>query len=129
MDDYISREAVSRYLKGYSEKECNSDSPYGMITSRVLDKAERAISEMPAADVQSDKRWISVEDKLPIEYGPVLCYARSTSGEGNLCIMGVLRMGEFWFLQVHGPQLSFPQLQLKVTHWMPIPDPPKGGKT
>ena len=52
MIEYISREAVVRYLKGYSEKECNSNSPYGMITSSVLNKVERALSEMPAADVQ-----------------------------------------------------------------------------
>lgn len=59
MDEYISRESVVRYLKGYSEKECNSNSPYGMITSSVLSKAERAISKMPAADVQPVKhgRW------------------------------------------------------------------------
>ena len=52
MDEHISREAVVRYLKGYSEKECNSNSPYGMIISSVLNKVERALSEMPAADVQ-----------------------------------------------------------------------------
>ena len=59
MDDYISREAAVRYLKGYSEKELNKNSPFGMITSSVLDKAERALSEMPAADVQPVKlgRW------------------------------------------------------------------------
>ena len=59
MDDYISREAVVRYLKGFSEKELNSKGNFGMITSSVLDKAERAISEMPAADVQPVKhgRW------------------------------------------------------------------------
>ena len=60
MDEYISREAVVRYLKGYSEKELNKGGNFGMITSSVLDKAERAISEMPSADVQPVKhaRWI-----------------------------------------------------------------------
>lgn len=72
-------------------------------------------------------RWISVEDKLPIEQGPVLCYARSTTGEGNYRILGTLRNGEFWFLQVDGTQHSFPCLHLKVTHWMPLPDPPVDG--
>ena len=59
MDEYISREAVVRYLKGYSEKELNSRGNFGMITSSVLDKAERAISEMPTAHVQPVKhgRW------------------------------------------------------------------------
>lgn len=76
-------------------------------------------------DVQPVDRWISVEDKLPIEQGPVLCYARSTTGEGNYRILGTLRNGEFWFLQVDGTQLSFPNLCLEVTHWMPLPEPPK----
>ena len=64
MAEYIEREAVVRYLKGYSEKELNSMSPYGMITSKVLDKAERALSEMPAADVQPIRRgeWIDMGD-------------------------------------------------------------------
>lgn len=69
--------------------------------------------------------WISCEDRLPIEQGPVLCYARSTTGEGNYRILGTLRNGEFWFLQVDGTQLSFPNLCLEVTHWMPLPEPPK----
>lgn len=60
MDDYISREAVIRHLKGCSEKELNKNSPFGMITSSVLNKMERAFSEMPAADVQPVKhgQWI-----------------------------------------------------------------------
>ena len=62
MDEYISREAVVRYLKGYSEKELNSRGNFGMITSSVLDKAERAISELPTADVQPVKhgQWINL---------------------------------------------------------------------
>ena len=87
----------------------------------------KTIKEFPVADVQPVNQWISVEDKLPIEQGPVLCYARSTTGEGNYRILGTLRNGEFWFLQVDGTQLSFPCLHLKVTHWMPLPDPPVDG--
>lgn len=66
MNKYISREAVVRYLKEYSEKECNSNSPYGMITSSVLNKAERAISELPAADVQPARfaRWIDLDNRI-----------------------------------------------------------------
>lgn len=69
MDEYISREAVVRYLKGYSEKELNKGGNFGMITSSVLDKAERAISEMPSADVQPVKhgRWIDFPECLEYE--------------------------------------------------------------
>ena len=55
MDEFISREAVVRYLKEFSEKELNSSGSFGMITYSVLNKAERTISEMPAADVQPVK--------------------------------------------------------------------------
>ena len=63
MAEYIEKDAIVHYLKGYSEKELNSMSPYGMITSRVLDKVERALSEMSAADVQPVDR-----DSLQIVY-------------------------------------------------------------
>lgn len=65
-DEYISREAVVRYLKGYSEKECNSNSPYGMITSSVLNKVERALSEMPSADVQPVKHGMWIETHISL---------------------------------------------------------------
>lgn len=59
MGEYISREAVVLYLKRYSEKEWNPSSLYGMMTSSVLHKAERAMLELPAADVQPVKtsKW------------------------------------------------------------------------
>ena len=52
MVEFISKGAVERLLRYLSEKELNSRSSYGLITYDVLNKAERAISEMPAADVQ-----------------------------------------------------------------------------
>ena len=69
--------------------------------------------------------WISCEDRLPIDKGPVLCYAQSVTGEGYVYIIGLLRNGKFWFMQSDGELLSFPCLCLEVTHWMPLPEPPK----
>ena len=117
MDEYISRE-------DYCEENCGKENREG-----YKECTNCGMLNVPTADVQPINQWISVEDKLPIEQGPVLCYARSTTGEGNYRILGTLRNGEFWFLQVDGTQLSFPCLQLKVTHWMPLPKPPKDGDT
>ena len=69
MDEYISREAAVRYLKGYSEKELNWNHDFGKVTSSVLDKAERAISEMPPADVQPVRhgRWVKSATQKHVE--------------------------------------------------------------
>ena len=96
---------------------------------KTIESMIDVVGAVEAADVQPVDRWISIEERLPIECGPVLCYARSTTGEGNFRILGALRNGEFWFLQVDGTQLSFPNLCLEVTLWMPLPEPPKDGDT
>ena len=136
MDEYISREmAIKKLQMQLLNLEADQDKgEYSELCENrgardALDEAIYDIRTIKAADVQPVSQWISVEDKLPIEQGPVLCYARSTTGEGNCRILGTLRNGEFWFLQVDGTQLSFPCLQLKVTHWMPLPKPPKDGDT
>jgi hypothetical protein len=122
MDEYISREAVVRYLKGYSEKELNSSS-FGMITSSVLNKAERAISEMPAADVQPVNHWISVKDRLPeiadnsYKSDVLLCY--SMDGE------------RLWFSTYEENGFGQRGFEVEkyygvnVTHWMPLPQKPE----
>lgn len=113
MVEYISREAVVRYLKGYSEKECNSNSPYGMITSSVLNKAERALSEMPAADVQSVDRWISVKDRFPDEDGWYL-----------VCKHNRIRVAE-WCKDCWYNESDLPIDDCTITYWKPLPEPPQ----
>jgi len=74
--------------------------------------------------------WISCEERLPEENILVLCYARSTTGEGKNYFLGVLANGEFWFLKVNNiGHVSFPMLHWEVTHWQPLPEPPKDGDT
>lgn len=74
--------------------------------------------------------WISCEDRLPSENTLVLCYARSTTGEGNSYFLGALALGEFWFLKVNDiGHVSCPVLHWEVTHWQPLPEPPKDGDT
>lgn len=73
-----------------------------------------------------DRQWISVEDRLPSENTLVLCYARSTTGEGKSYFLGALAHGEFWFLKVNDiGHVSCPVLHWEVTHWQPLPESPK----
>ena len=74
--------------------------------------------------------WISCEDRLPGENTLVLCYARSTTGEGNQYFIGAIAHGEFWFLKVYDiGRVSHPVHYWEVTHWQPLPKPPKDGDT
>lgn len=69
----------------------------------------------PAAASQ----WISVEDKLPDRFKPVIvCYTR---GKGTLKALrveqGYKGFNDCW--NVYGCQTK------SVTHWMPMPEPPE----
>lgn len=66
MDEYISREAVVRYLEDYSNREACKPHPFSTITTSVLDKAKRAISEMSAADVQPVRRGKWTKEDIPV---------------------------------------------------------------
>ena len=126
----IMKGAEKMYINGEWKSETEVQAYVSRLENKIpkYDKAiSRDIELIDWLRTMPQNRWISVEDKLPIECGPVLCFARSTTGEGNFRILGTLRNGEFWFLQVDGTQFSFPNLHLEVTHWMPLPDPPADG--
>lgn len=69
--------------------------------------------------------WISVKDKMPkIASQRYLCY----------CDGGLVRVGYYWWhdgsrtkagWQMDAPFKSFEDYDYNVTHWMPLPSPPK----
>lgn len=138
MDEYISKEKAIKELREVYENEYPTAS--GDFDEYASHDVPNVLKNMPAADVQPVKRgkwdtrdsggWISCEDRLPKENILVLCYARSTTGEGNSCFLGAIVHGEFWFLQVNDiGHVSFPVPHWEVTHWQPLPKSPKGGDT
>lgn len=57
--------------------------------------------------------WISVEDRLPDMYKSVIvCTARGTVEQGWLTVYGN------W-------ECAVGVYSIQVTHWMPLPEPPK----
>lgn len=91
-----------------------------MITFSVLNKAERAISEMPALDVQPVNDWISVKDRLPksTRYD---CYCFLVT-DGDLIHMAYFVENE-WMFADSGQAKN--KMFYEVTHWMPLPEPPE----
>ena len=98
------------------EKDCFYDCPYYLCDNGCFELKCDAFTYNQQLEAQVPK-WISVEERLPEEPGEVLmvlygrvciawyhCDGRFESGSGYVWTAG---MGE-------------------VTHWMPLPEPPKG---
>ena len=63
------------------------------------------------------QEWISVEERLPEREGKYLGYTI----KGTIAICNY----QSYFITKEGA-LSKPQFDYWVTHWMPLPEPPKG---
>ena len=85
---------------------------YDNSVDELLDKAADAIEEL------SKPRWIPVTERLPEKRKWVLCTCRSN-------IVDVLRYenAEWYHDPTHIYMFEF------VTHWMPLPTPPKEAET
>lgn len=72
------------------------------------------------------QQWIPVSERLPDDNTPVLVYCVNTTIQGGAVRhMGSLDSGKFWFLKTKPDLVSFPFHDWKVTHWMPLPEPPQ----
>lgn len=124
MDDYISRAAFRQELIDtpfYPRCETTPDM-LTTIQDRLNDTLE-LLDHFPAADVRPV--WISVADKLPEKERAIyLCF--TDAGVVCECRWTNNRFGlgesENWGWSL----MDTPQYQ-KVTHWMPLPEPPEGG--
>ena len=75
------------------------------------------------AGYRKQSEWISVEERLPEDEKEVLCYYGFDRGDGDLGMMftGVLS----YFCFDPSPHWQHAYIGLTVTHWMPLPEPPK----
>ena len=137
MTEYIEREAISEEIRKYYYKNPPNFS-YGEGFDRGLDRAQRAILDAPSADVAPVQKWISVKDRLPemgehyqsedvlvcIDYRPD---DPDTTQDSYVSIDHVdfncFGQGEF-SCERDDPRDGEPS-PCFVTHWMPIPEPPK----
>lgn len=111
MTEYIARDGV------LAEYDHQHQGPPG--------GARKIIAEYPAADVVERPRWIPVGERLPKDEKEVLaCYGFRRDGEMNemrfiqpLCYLRFDKDPHWQYAGFNG---------LEVTHWMPLPEPPKG---
>lgn len=77
-------------------------------------------------NVRNKDGWISVEERLPDNNGPVLCWVKSTTiASGETYIIGSCS-NKCWFLQTYEiGHHHFPVKDYEVAAWQPLPEPYK----
>lgn len=106
MAEYIEREAAIKAI--YDSDPNGIRRTLGFNVGQI----EEALRAAPAVSVP---QWISVKDRLPKYENPVL------AGNAELCFVNTA-----WY-HVATRRWELPSgFFCEVTHWMPLPEPPKG---
>ena len=108
MDEYINRERArfeaKRYFKNIDEIQEDLDMLFCML---------------PAENVAPVQGWISVDDELPEIGGYVVCIAKRNTFSRFMPMVAIIEKNG-WVNPITEQYIS------EVTHWMPLPAPPKG---
>ena len=102
----------NNFQKGFIEKIADH-----LIANGVRLEEKQAISD--------ENKWIPVSERLPEKHGkPYVCWLTFPSGGAFPHILNWHEFGDNGY--VKGKHFSDEGLDgMKVTHWMPIPEPPK----
>lgn len=109
-------ERFTKKVDGVWTALCNYGSPpYPVVTQEIIDRLAAYEDTGLAPEEVQQMRWIPVEERLPEEKQRVIvrCERVGTS-------VGWILWGN-WMTDI-GPGAG------KVTHWMPLPSPPKEEK-
>ena len=72
------------------------------------------------------RQWISVNDRMPDDYDNFMLAIVSGKPQSNIMLMGAVQLAMYssedgWIIE------EYPEWNgAVVTHWMPLPEPPKG---
>ena len=113
------------------------------------DKVKELIRGSLSVDTDADKEyvcglideisssWISVKDRMPEQAG-YRCLVSAEYGDGKRCVFTAFTgYGDFkqWYTyecmymaKINSPSDNKVHPNYKITHWMPLPEPPKEGE-
>ena len=92
----------------FSAIECQTD-----LKRDCADLIKRLEAQQP--------KWISVEERLPERYTPVLGYIKKEDTEAYIAHVVVLD-GGYW---AKDTGVYYDDVGGFITHWMPLPEPPE----
>lgn len=106
--------------------------PIAEVDGRVADAEEcivshvlKSIADHLIANNVTVQEWIPVTERLPSDEKPVLAYyGYNNDGDYGLAMMFTGTLSYFCFDP--NPHWQHESTGLVVTHWMPLPQPPKG---
>ena len=86
------------------------------VASWLLDQVLHDIQAMPTLTPPNE--WVSVEERLPGVSGNYICAVKDKNGS-------VWTIPAEWSLEMKTWFGDFGGIKNKVTHWMPLPEPPE----
>ena len=92
---------------------CKGD--VNVLLGSAADALAEMIYEVKCVEAATP-RWISIEERLPESFRPVIVCRNYAKGERKI-EQGMLTVNGWW--KVYGTNTK------SVTHWMPLPEPPK----
>lgn len=103
----------------------NNEPQYALKKLEEYDN-ENGKEYLPDTNVGNKDGWIPVEERLPDNNEPVLCWVKSTTiASGETYIIGSCS-NKCWFLQTYEiGHHYFPVKDYEVAAWMPLPEPYK----
>lgn len=132
-DEYINREDVLDIASQYCADDDGSCSKADVDLREMLDEIEA----LPSADVQPINSLVKVEERVPDVSGNYLCYLADGTFEVLYFDRGIeddMYNNDYPF----GVWNTYPSEDggecrewievLEVTHWQPLPEPPKDGE-
>lgn len=115
-DTGLTPERVAELAQAEREKGCDA-----------LEKANAEIERLRKA-----QRWIPVTERLPTGCGYYLSVVERIAPDelgGNNTRVKIMRwLGADWRYPTHIPKWINEAITETVTHWMPLPEPPKEGE-
>lgn len=90
-----------------------------MTDERILSAYANAIDALQNANGVTVREWISVDDRLPEAGGYVVCIAKRNPFSRFMPMVARIEKNG-WVNPMTEQYIS------EVTHWMPMPQPPKG---
>ena len=117
MAEYIDKDEAIRILQNYKNDLIYNNNLYDKGRRIGLYRSIVVIKAITKADVQPVNQWISCKDKMPDDGVNVLIYA------GNHMIMLAWYDKDMEYFYICDSDYKYNPLD--VTHWQPLPEPPK----